>query len=191
MPTGVLLAPIGNPEQKGLRPSGHPACLRSGYPSCFRTLDTLLPEQVKQVQRFARVAGRFLCLFYLTNIARTCDNFLFMTTHSSIICRTMCKRNRGCYFRHLQKLLPGKCFEYCFYFNNITKVDYANPGAAVKRSGTECVTRPLAGCSWGLGKSPTSWKKSLYIRRHCLQRTCHCHIVVSIVENIAYTQQHL
>ena len=63
VPTGMLLAPIGNPEPKGLRPSGHPACPCSGYPSCFRTPDTLLPEQVKQAQRFARVAGRLLCLF--------------------------------------------------------------------------------------------------------------------------------
>ena len=63
VPTGMLLAPIGNPEPKGLCPSGHPACPCSGYPSCFRTPDTLLPEQVKQAQRFARVAGRLLCLF--------------------------------------------------------------------------------------------------------------------------------
>ena len=63
VPTGVLLAPIGNPEPKGLCPSGHPACPCSGYPSCFRTMDTLLPEQVKQALKFARVAGRFLCLF--------------------------------------------------------------------------------------------------------------------------------
>ena len=48
MPTGVLLAPIGNPEPKGLRPSGHLACPCSGYPSCSCTLDMLLPEQVKQ-----------------------------------------------------------------------------------------------------------------------------------------------
>ena len=63
VPTGVLLAPIGNPEPKGLCPSGHPTCPCSGYPSYSRTLDTLLPEQVKQAQRFARVVGRFLCLF--------------------------------------------------------------------------------------------------------------------------------
>ena len=63
VPTGVLLAPIGNPEPKGLCPSGHPAYPCSGYPSCFRTPDTLLLGQVKQVQRFARIAGRFLCLF--------------------------------------------------------------------------------------------------------------------------------
>ena len=61
--TGVLLAPIGNPEPKGLCPSGHPACPCSGYPSCSRTLDTLLLEQVKQAQRFAQVTGIFLCLF--------------------------------------------------------------------------------------------------------------------------------
>ena len=63
VPTGMLLAPIGNPEPKGLCPSGHPSRPCSGYPSCSRTLDTLLPEQVKQAQRFARIAGRFLCLF--------------------------------------------------------------------------------------------------------------------------------
>lgn len=33
VPTGVLLAPIGNPEPKGLCPSGHPTCPCSGYPS--------------------------------------------------------------------------------------------------------------------------------------------------------------
>ena len=63
VPTGVLLAPIGNPEPKGLCPSEHPACPCSGYPSCSHMMDMLLPEQVKQAQRFARVAGRFLCLF--------------------------------------------------------------------------------------------------------------------------------
>ena len=63
VPTGMLLAPIGNPEPKGLCPSGHPACPCSGYPSCFRTPDTLLLGQVKQAQRFARIAGRFLCLY--------------------------------------------------------------------------------------------------------------------------------
>ena len=63
VPTGVLLAPIGNPEPKGLCPSGLPTCPCSGYPSCSRTPDTLLPEQVKQAQKFARVAGRLLCLF--------------------------------------------------------------------------------------------------------------------------------
>ena len=63
VPTGVLLAPIGNPEPKGLCPSGHPACPCSGYPSCFRTPDMLLPEQVKQAQRFARIVGKSLCLF--------------------------------------------------------------------------------------------------------------------------------
>ena len=66
VPTGVLLAPIGNPEPKGLCPSGHPACPCSGYPSYSRTLDTLLPEQVKHAQRFTRIAGRFLCLFLLS-----------------------------------------------------------------------------------------------------------------------------
>ena len=63
VPTGVLLAPIGNPEPKGRRPSGHLTCSRSGHPSCSCTMDTLLPEQVKQAQRFAQVVGRFLCLF--------------------------------------------------------------------------------------------------------------------------------
>ena len=54
---------LDDPEPKGLRPSGHSACPCSGYPSCSHTMDVLLPEQVKQAQRFARVAGRFLCLF--------------------------------------------------------------------------------------------------------------------------------
>ena len=63
LPTGVLLAPIGNPEPKGLCPSGLPTCPCRGYPFCSRTLDMLLAEQVKQAQRFARVAGRSLCLF--------------------------------------------------------------------------------------------------------------------------------
>lgn len=64
MPTGMLLAPIGNPEPKGLCPSGRPACPCSGDPSCSHTIDTLLPEQVKQAQRFARIAGKSLCLFW-------------------------------------------------------------------------------------------------------------------------------
>ena len=64
VPTGMLLAPIGNPEPRGRRSSGHPTCSCSGYPSCSCTLNTLLPEQVKQAQRFARIAGRFLCLFF-------------------------------------------------------------------------------------------------------------------------------
>ena len=61
--TGMLLAPIGNPEPKRLRPSGHPACPCSDYPSCSHTMDAPLPEQAKQAQRFARIAGRFLCLY--------------------------------------------------------------------------------------------------------------------------------
>ena len=63
VPTGMLLAPIGNPEPKELRPSGHPACPCSSNP--FRTymLDMHLPGQVKQAQKFAWEAGRFLCLF--------------------------------------------------------------------------------------------------------------------------------
>ena len=64
VPTGMLLAPIGNPEPKGLCPSGRPACPCSSDPSCFYTIDTLLPEQVKQAQRFARIAGKSLCLFW-------------------------------------------------------------------------------------------------------------------------------
>lgn len=64
VPTGLLLAPIGNPEPKGLCPSGRPACPCSGDPSCSHTIDTLLPEQVKQAQRFARIAGKSLCLFW-------------------------------------------------------------------------------------------------------------------------------
>ena len=63
VPTGMLLAPIGNPEPKRLRPSGHPACPCSDYPSCSHTMDAPLPEQAKQAQRFARIAGRFLCLY--------------------------------------------------------------------------------------------------------------------------------
>ena len=63
VPTGMLLAPIGNPESKRLRPSGHPACPCSDYPSCSHTMDAPLPEQVKQAQRFARIAGRFLWLY--------------------------------------------------------------------------------------------------------------------------------
>ena len=63
VPTGVLLAPIGNPEPKGLRPSGHPIYSCGGYPSCSHTMDALLPEQVKQAQKFVQMAGRFLCLF--------------------------------------------------------------------------------------------------------------------------------
>ena len=64
VPTGMLLAPIGNPEPKGLCPSGRPTCPCSGDPSCSHTTDTLLPEQVKQAQRFARIAGKSLCLFW-------------------------------------------------------------------------------------------------------------------------------
>ena len=63
VPTGMLLAPIGNPEPKRLRPSGHPACPCSDYPSCSHAMDAPLPEQAKQAQRFARIAGRFLCLY--------------------------------------------------------------------------------------------------------------------------------
>ena len=67
LPTGMLLAPIGNPEPKGLCPSGHPACPCSGYPPCSRTLDMFLPEQVKPAQRFARIAGIFLCRFLFSD----------------------------------------------------------------------------------------------------------------------------
>ena len=63
VPTGMLLAPIGNPEPKRLRPSGHPACPCSDYPSCSHTMDAPLPEQAKQAQRFARIAGSFLWLY--------------------------------------------------------------------------------------------------------------------------------
>ena len=85
VPTGMLLAPIGNPEPKGLRPLWTPRLFVQWLSILLRTLDTHLPEQAKQAQRFARVAGRFLCLFYLTNIARTCDVFLSVVTHSAII----------------------------------------------------------------------------------------------------------
>lgn len=34
-----------------------------GYPSGSHTMDDNHPEQVKQAQRFVRMAGRFLCLF--------------------------------------------------------------------------------------------------------------------------------
>ena len=54
---------LDDPEPKGLCPSGHLACPCSGYPSCSCTMDTLLLEQVKQAQRFARIVGIFLCLF--------------------------------------------------------------------------------------------------------------------------------
>ena len=67
VPTGMLLAPIGNPEPKGLRPSGHPIYSCGGYPSCSHTMDAPLPEQVKQAQRFARIVGRFLCLFLFSS----------------------------------------------------------------------------------------------------------------------------
>ena len=80
VPTGVLLAPIGNPEPKGLCPSGHPACPCIGYPSCSCTLDTLLPEQVKQTQRFTRVTGIFLCLFLFSG---------GWTKHTRKPCRTL------------------------------------------------------------------------------------------------------
>ena len=51
----------------------------------LHALDMLLPEQVKPVQRFARIAGIFLCLFYSMNIARTCDVFLSLATYSATI----------------------------------------------------------------------------------------------------------
>ena len=51
------------PESKMLRPSGHPIYSCGGYPSCSHTMDALLPEQVKQAQKFVQMAGRFLCLF--------------------------------------------------------------------------------------------------------------------------------
>ena len=34
----------------------------------------------------------------------------------------MCKRNEECYFRHLQKLLSGKYFEYYFYLELSSQV---------------------------------------------------------------------
>ena len=40
---GCYPPPIGNPEPKGLCPSGRPACPCSGDPSCSYTIDTLLP----------------------------------------------------------------------------------------------------------------------------------------------------
>ena len=40
---GCYPPPIGNPEPKGLCPSGRPACPCSGDPSCSHTIDTLLP----------------------------------------------------------------------------------------------------------------------------------------------------
>ena len=58
------LPSFGNLSPRGtLFPSGLPACPCSGYPSCSHTMDALLPEQVKQAQRFARAVGKFLCLF--------------------------------------------------------------------------------------------------------------------------------
>lgn len=56
---------FGNLLPRGtLFPSGHPTCPCSGYPSCFRTMGPLLLEQVKQAQRFARIVGKSLCLFW-------------------------------------------------------------------------------------------------------------------------------
>ena len=58
------LPSFGNLPPRGtLFPSGHPTCPYSGYQSCSCTLDTLLPEQIKQAQRIAQVVGGFLCLF--------------------------------------------------------------------------------------------------------------------------------
>ena len=58
------LPSFGNLSPRGtLFPSGLHACPCSGYPSCSHTMDALLPEQVKQAQRFARAVGKFLCLF--------------------------------------------------------------------------------------------------------------------------------
>ena len=56
--------PYWKPRAKRIFPSGHPACPCSSDPSCFYTIDTLLPEQVKQAQRFAQIAGKSLCLFW-------------------------------------------------------------------------------------------------------------------------------
>ena len=67
VPTRMLLAPIGNPEPKGLRPSGHPACPCSGYPFCSHTMDAPLPEQVKQAQKSAHYPGKSLCLFLFSS----------------------------------------------------------------------------------------------------------------------------
>ena len=63
VPTGMLLAPIGNPEPKGVHPSGHPARPCSNHPSGFHTMDAILPKQVKQAQHSARTKGELLCLF--------------------------------------------------------------------------------------------------------------------------------
>ncbi len=61
MPTGMLLAPIGNPEPKGLCPSGRPTVHAVAiHPA--PTIDTLLPEQ-KTGQSFAQIAGKSLGLF--------------------------------------------------------------------------------------------------------------------------------
>ena len=58
------LPSFGNLPPKGmLFPSGLPACPCSGYPSCSRTMDAPLPEQVKQAQKFAHRPGKSLCLF--------------------------------------------------------------------------------------------------------------------------------
>ena len=43
--------------------SEHPTCSCSGYPSYSHTMDVLPPEQVKQAQRLARIAGRFCACF--------------------------------------------------------------------------------------------------------------------------------
>lgn len=57
MPTGMLLATIGNPEPKGLCPSGRPTCPCSSDPSCSHTIDTLLPGTGKTGPEFCPNSG--------------------------------------------------------------------------------------------------------------------------------------
>ena len=54
---GCLLAPIGNPEPKGLCPSGRPTCPCSSDPSCSHTIDTLLPGTGKTGPEFCPNSG--------------------------------------------------------------------------------------------------------------------------------------
>ena len=63
VPTGVLLAPIGNPEPKGLFPLWKPHLFVQWLFILLRHTGYTPAEQVKQAQRFAQIVGVFLCLF--------------------------------------------------------------------------------------------------------------------------------
>lgn len=75
VPTGVLLAPIGNPEPKGLRPSGHLHIFFTNGTQTVKMQFSTTFQKIKNrcnfhpMQRLIIAAARYLCYFFNTELS--------------------------------------------------------------------------------------------------------------------------